>query len=102
MLEGEPDAASMRESAAAFGLLLPEPEAEVCEVWAEHWPAVRVFAAMLTQWHWNWQRRTGLQYAALPVVMQQLGLRRRQRRELLPLLQVLEDEALAWWREKEK
>nr|WP_183388643.1 DUF1799 domain-containing protein [Halomonas organivorans] len=38
--------------AEAFGIAPPDdpPEETLCEVWAEHWPALELFTALRTQW----------------------------------------------------
>lgn len=97
MLEGPPDAAEMTEAARAFGLVMQMPAPEPCEVWAEHWPAVRMFAALQTQWLHGLAGRTGLNYTALPVVARMLGVGPRAQRLAFGHLQVMEAEALRWF-----
>jgi hypothetical protein len=103
VLQGPPDAAATNAAAAAFGIALvgsdgqPLPnEAPFCEIWAEHWPAVRLFGAMQTQYRRSplTGRVTGLDYAALPVVEQRLGIGRRQARQAFDALRVMEAHAV--------
>lgn len=67
-------------------------EPEDCAVWAWHWPAVRLFQGMATQWRTSFEygRRwyVGLDYAALREVRLHLGLRPGP--ELLNELQTME------------
>lgn len=101
MLDGPPDAAEIVQAAAAFGLRAELPaQQQVCEVWAAHWPAVRLFAAMQTQWLWNMAGRTGLDYAALPVVERRIGIGARTARRAFGDLQVMEAEALRWFAQR--
>ena len=57
---------------------------------------------MATQWRLGGLGvRIGLDYNALPIVEERLGLADR-RRELFPALQVMENEALRVWREQQE
>ena len=48
---GKTDKGEVEAAAAAFGISLPEPEAEKdFEVWKENWPAVELFLRVQTQW----------------------------------------------------
>lgn len=98
MLQGTPDAAAEHEAAAAFGLLLHSEPAPPCEVWADHWPAVRLFIAVQSQWRTGPAGPIGLDYSALPAWVRPGGPRRGRR--VLQALQVLEAEALAWFAER--
>jgi hypothetical protein len=75
--------------------LQPEP----VELWPEHEEALRVFAAMLTQWRMGYNGPVGLDYAVLPIVERRLGLRPCKQR--FADLQVLEAEALRWFAQKQ-
>ena len=105
MLQGTPDAAATQdEAAAAWGLVLERPAAEpepAVEIWAEHWPAVRLFGAMQTQWRHSPASRSGLDYSALPVVEKRLGLSGRRARTAFDHLRVMEAEALLFFSEQE-
>lgn len=84
---------------AARGSQQPPPADDGAPVVAAHlMPAVRVFAAMRTQWDLLWTpegpRRCGLRYDRVQAVARGLGLGRRAARRLLPALQVMENEEL--------
>lgn len=96
------DARAMRASARQLEALRARIEAEegrddVLGVWPEHWHAFLVFMAMADQWRVVVREgrlmRLGLDYAALPVVLdahRRLPRRLRQRpRALLQQLRVL-------------
>lgn len=88
-------------SALAFGLALPdEPEApaDVLDVWAENWPAVRLFCAMQTQLRFSFAGVEGFDYTALPVVEQRLGFKPKQAAQAFDNLRVMERELIAWHR----
>lgn len=104
-----PDAAAAQEAALrAFGVSQAEIEGqrrqpnedvpELVEVWAWHLPAMELFDAMRTQWHavagLGGLVFLGLDYAALPVVQQQLG--QQPDRELFQQLQTMERGALSY------
>jgi len=104
VLQGTPDAAATDNSAAAFGLVLIRDEPAVddaVEIWNEHWPAVRLFGAMLTQWRHSPAARSGLDYGVLPVVERRLGLSGRRARVAFEHLRVMEAEALLFFSEQE-
>lgn len=100
VLEGPPDAAAVEESAAAWGLRVQQPEPDLCEVWAEHMPALRLFIGMRTQWREGFDGPTGLDYSVLPLVERRLGLTRQDAAQAFPHLQVMEQVALTWYRER--
>lgn len=102
MRDAAADSRGVQESAAAWGLVVDPadlPPPDVCEVWAEHWPAVRLFGAMLTQWR-DTPNGPGLVLEALPVVERRLGISRRQARLAFDHLRVMEAEARDWWAER--
>lgn len=75
-------------------LLAPED----IDIWPENWSAIEVFSAMQTQWRVGMSGATGLDYAALPVVMDLLEVENRA--ECFSGLQVMESEALEVMRNK--
>lgn len=98
LLKGRAAAAGpeLDESARAFGLVIDgdtrrAQDGQPIEVWAENWPAVQLFSAMVTQ-----LRPVGLggvegfDYAALPIVEHRIRLPRRHRRAAFEGLQVME------------
>lgn len=66
-------------------------------VWPDNWPAIRVFAALQTQWHVAPNGRLlGLRYAALVGPLWRLcGIGRKRRPALMADLQVMERSLLA-------
>lgn len=64
------------------------------ELWPEHLDAVNLFDAMRTQWRMGARGAIGLDYAVLPMVERDLGLRRRGWRQRRADMRVIEDEAL--------
>lgn len=63
-------------------------------VWPENWRPVEVFAAMTTQWRHGFNGPTGLDYAALPPVMDYAGVPVTDRADVFESVRVLEIEAL--------
>jgi len=103
VLQGPPAAAGpeLEDSARLFGLALPAdaatpPPMVACEVWAEHWPAVRLFLAMQTQLRISFGGVEGFDYAVLPVVERRLGMRPRQARLAFDDLRVMERTLIKW------
>lgn len=94
-------------AAAAFGIpaaevaALIKAEPDQCLIWPENLPAAQLFAKLLTQWRVGMGGLVGLDYAAVPLAGQCLGLRRGALRRALAGVQVMEAEALAWAREQE-
>lgn len=87
----EPDADEL----AAFGLKWEGEKVDTdVDVWPENWTAWEVFAAMATQWQisagMSGAIHHGLNYAALPVVEQRLGVKKRHRADTFARLRVLE------------
>ena len=77
---------------AAFMAAQPPP---VCDVWAENWPALTLFLAMETQWRLAPSGGyVGLDYAALPAVLELLGIAPDRRRALFGDLRTMENEVL--------
>jgi hypothetical protein len=70
------------------------------EVWPEHETPLSLFCAMLTQWRHGPQGHMGLDYAVLPIVERRLGIEPDAARAAFPGLQMMEDEALAWFAER--
>jgi hypothetical protein len=101
VLDVPPDAAEIQRAAAAFGLVIEGGhEPQLLEVWADHWPAVRLFGAMQTQWRRDMSGPTGLDYSALPVVERRLGIRGRRAQLAFDHLRLMEAEALRLMRER--
>jgi len=82
------------EELSAYGLLPEDVAQQAVAVWPEHWPALELLIAMGTQWRTGVSGATGLDYAALPAVMDLMGIARGDRRELFDALRVMERAAL--------
>lgn len=97
-MTGPPAAAPEAAELADFGL---KWEGEVVDtdvgIWPENWQAWEVFAAMATQWRvsvgMSGAIHHGLDYAALPVVEQRVGVKKRQRADTFARLRVMESAA---------
>ena len=63
------------EEAASFGLTVEEASGEDVKVWPDNVPTLNVFVAMSTQWRVGYNGATGLDYAALPVVEDRVGIK---------------------------
>jgi len=92
------DTASKQSAAelALFGLTPDDfPElADEFEVWPDTLPAVNAFIAMETQWRVGFAGATGLDYTALPAVLDLMDMPPNERRDLFDDLRVLEGRAL--------
>ena len=62
------------------------------EAWPENWPILRLFDAMRTQWRVGFSGAYGMDYTAIPVVMDLLQTPDRE--WAFDGLRVMEDEAL--------
>lgn len=72
----------------------PATPPPACTVWPSNIPAVALFEALLTQWRVGPGGVIGLDYAVLPIAARSRGISPRRLPQLLPDLQVMEDEAL--------
>ncbi|MBD1554713.1 DUF1799 domain-containing protein [Pseudomonas sp. C2L11] len=88
----EPKASAVQ--LAAFGLSSDDFDGDA-EVWPDAWPAFCAFEAMSTQWRVGMGGAVGLDYNALPVVLELAGIRKRDRSAVFDDLRVMEAEALA-------
>lgn len=89
------------DSLAAFGLKLEGADKDDVECWPDNWQALQVFDAMSTQWNVGAESVViGLRYEALPFVMQALGVKAKNRKELLAELRVMEKEALEMFNQR--
>lgn len=60
----------------SLGLLPSDFPLVIVEVWPDCWDAILVFDAMTTQWRTGFNGLVGLDYTALPVVHESLGIPR--------------------------
>lgn len=65
----------------------------------ENQPTLEVFFAMGTQWRSGAAGPTGLDYSAMPAVMELTGIKKQQRPEVFAGLRVMEGEVLRAWGE---
>ncbi|AWL04226.1 DUF1799 domain-containing protein [Massilia oculi] len=82
------------EEMAAAGLAAEDYAGEVVEIWPENLLAYDVFAALGTQWRVGMGGATGLDYAAVPVVLRLKGVLRAEWTQLFEDLRVMESAAL--------
>lgn len=94
----EDDAQTM----ASFGLSLDDFEEKVVEVWPENRLALEIFEAMGTQWRMGFNGPTGLDYAVIPMLLDQFDVSKKKRKQLFFDLRVMERAALAEIRESQK
>jgi hypothetical protein len=98
LLAGRPDAAEVDTAAAAFGLVAPAAPLPECEVWAENWPAVRIFDRVQSQWRTGPGGPIGLDYSVLPASCKTGG---RRGARLMRDVQIMEAEALRQFAKRE-
>lgn len=72
------------------------------EIYPEHELPIRVFSALATQWRIGMGGPTGLDYAALPAVMDLLCVSQRKRGAVFDDLRILESAALSVMSEARK
>ena len=77
-----------------------EAEPQDLGVWPDNWPAFQVFEMMMTQWRVGMGGRSGLDYSALPVVMQWCGIKPAQQKDVLDGVRQMEFAALEYFTEK--
>lgn len=99
MLESEPS----NEELASFGLTREDVAAQyTCEVWPDVWPSAWLFADLMTQWRMGPGGPIGLDYSAIPVVMDLRELPAADRRHLFSDIRVMESVALARFARRNK
>ena len=81
-------------------MTLEEATPPPVEVWPDNLKAVNVFIGMDTQWRVGMSGATGLDYAALPVVMRLVGVSPAERAEVFAGVQTMEQAALEFMRNK--
>jgi len=72
---------------------------EDTECWPDNWLTFRVFAAMGTQWNVGMSGAIGLRYEALPVVLNMMGIAKKERAEIFDSLRIMESEVLTMFRD---
>lgn len=71
-------------------------------VWPENMPAVSAFSGLLTQWRIGMAGATGLDYSAIPFVLEMGGVARIDWPQVFDDIRVMEVEALNCMREQRK
>ena len=79
---------------AQIGLLPEDLDRSAFEVWGDNLVAVETFIAMSTQWRVGAVGATGLDYTALPTVLELQAIPRERWGDLFEHLQIIESEAL--------
>ena len=74
---------------------MEEASGEAVGVWPDNVSTLNVFVAMSTQWRVGNNGATGLDYAALPVVEDRVGIKPDDRRAVFDGLRAMEEAALA-------
>ena len=82
------------EEMAAAGFAPEDFEADIVEVWPEHWDAVRFFLRLPTQWRYGMSGRPGLDYPAVMSLLAPMRLPQAKADEILESVQVMEMAAL--------
>lgn len=77
-----------------MGLREEDYPPEDVEVFSDNWDCFRVFDSMGTQWRVGMSGPTGLDYNVLPICLKSLGIKKKQLKNILPELRVMESEAL--------
>ena len=96
---------SLNDGLAAFGLL-PEGgmvlEQEEYWLWPENDEAFGMWLAIQTQWNAGMAGATGLNYPGVEVCLRMRGLKKKSRRHMFRLIQMMERACLEEWAEKRK
>lgn len=72
-----------------------DTDGNTLNVWPENWPAVQLFARVITQWHSGpIGLPTGLDYSAVEATMRMTGVKKSERATMLEDLRVMEAAAL--------
>lgn len=101
-LYGDTAGTSWEAELALFGLT-PDDFAERLDgydVWPDTLPAINTFIAMETQWRVGMAGATGMDYAALPAVLDLMDVPRDERSDLFADLRVMEGRALELMRKQ--
>ena len=70
---------------------LPDPEVEL---WLEHWPVLKFFYGICTQWRQGAAGPTGLDYNVVFSELRRQGFKKKHFQSMLDDLRVIEHEAL--------
>ncbi|HHK5988958.1 DUF1799 domain-containing protein [Neisseria sp. P0009.S008] len=83
-----------------FGFDADELTADEVDVWPNNWEAVQLFLAVSGQWRVSMVGAYALDYNAVDVAMDMMGVKKRRRKKLFGFLRVMEREALSIMGEK--
>nr|WP_295991762.1 DUF1799 domain-containing protein [Rugamonas sp.] len=84
---------------------MADSEPQKFEVYQENWKALLVFLSMATQWRWTGgmtSRREGLEYGAFPIAFEAVGIKKKNRRDIIVDVQSMERASLAVWNNPNK
>lgn len=82
-----------------FGLKSEDMPEDDMEVWDCVWPSFVTFESMATQWRVGMSGATGLEYSAIPPVVDMLGFDKTQLKVIFQDIRIMENEALNIMRE---
>lgn len=83
-----------------FGFDADDVTADEVEVWPNNWEVVQLFLAVSGQWRVSMAGAYALDYNAVDVAMDMMGVKKRRRKKLFGFLRVMEREALSIMGEK--
>lgn len=91
LYEKQPEAADL----ARYCLKQSElPKSEATQLWPEHWPVLRFFCEIATQWRQGAAGPTGLDYNVVFAELTRQGFKNKKFQNMLDDLRVIESEAL--------
>lgn len=73
---------------------LDDFEVETVYVWPENELPLEVFDALSTQWRIGFNGATGLDYSAIPLVMEELRVPKKKRKQVFSDIRIMESAAL--------
>lgn len=88
------DTAALFEGIGAPAAMRMQMQSGNVDVWPDNWPAAQVMAAMQTQWRVGFSGPIGLDYNALPIVEDRIGIAEDMRGEVFSDVQAMEAEAM--------
>ncbi len=88
--------------AGLFGLSLDEIPIEEIPVWGINLPVLELFVMLDTQWRVGMNGATGLDYTAVKSTAEMMGFKKKEIRDMLPDIRIMENEALLTMRENQK
>jgi hypothetical protein len=92
---GWKDTDTTTKALAAFGLRAELSEQDnVFYLWPEHWPALRVFMRLRSQWQPGHSGVIGLRYESIPFVMDLESIGQSDRPSVMDDLQLMESTVL--------